>query len=321
MGASRVFVSVVIPAYNAESTIRTAIQSVLNQSHTNFELIAINDGSQDSTLEILQSINDPRLIIINQRENKGLVESLNAGISLSQGKYIARMDADDISALDRLEEQVKFLENNPEIGVLGTAFESIDPGGQMTTVRYKSNHNAIAFRHLYQIHLCHPTVIIRKSVLESNNLRYNQAFVHAEDYDLFNQLLKVSKAANLPTVHLVKVNGNQTVSNTHQQIQEENARRAKLELFEWLYVQLTPSLLEDYRKLNHQDYSSIQVAPKEIGRVLIQLLRGNLKRGFIQHAFLLKELSKLWFHFCLNKRAPFAFATVLVQMFLLFKKP
>lgn len=321
MDNSSLLASVLIPAYNAENTIVDAVQSVLIQTHTNFEIIVVDDGSQDATLELLKGIQDSRLRILEFPENRGLIDALNAGLELCKGKYVFRLDADDICKPSRIQEQICFLESNPEVGLLGTAFESIDSKGTTTLVRYASSHDTIAFKHLYQIHLCHPTVAIRKSVLIEQNLKYNIEYKHAEDYGLFNQLLKVTRASNLPSVLLTKVNALQTVSNRYSEIQETNSQRAKMELFEWLHVKITPELLQEYRKLNHQDYSSIQVAPKEIGRVLIQLLRGNLKRGFIQHAFLIKELSKLWFHFCLNKRAPFAFATVLVQMFLLFKKP
>jgi glycosyltransferase involved in cell wall biosynthesis len=311
---SSLLASVLIPAYNAENTIVDAVQSVLIQTHTNFEIIVVDDGSQDATLELLKGIQDSRLRILEFPENRGLIDALNAGLELCKGKYVFRLDADDICKPSRIQEQICFLESNPEVGLLGTAFESIDSKGTTTLVRYASSHDTIAFKHLYQIHLCHPTVAIRKSVLIEQNLKYNIEYKHAEDYGLFNQLLKVTRASNLPSVLLTKVNALQTVSNRYSEIQETNSQRAKMELFEWLHVKITPELLQEYRKLNHQDYTNITIPAIKLGKMLLQLIRGNKKRGFIEHRFLVNEIQRLWFHLCLNKRKPLAYLAIEIQI-------
>ena len=113
-------VSVVMPVYNGEKYLRESIDSILNQTYTDYEFIIVNDGSNDKTEEIILSYNDNRIRYIKNEKNLQIVKSLNRGIELAKGRYIARMDADDISLPRRFEKQITFMENNLEIGVCGT---------------------------------------------------------------------------------------------------------------------------------------------------------------------------------------------------------
>jgi glycosyltransferase involved in cell wall biosynthesis len=113
-------ISVLMSVYNGEKYLKEAVDSILNQTFSDFEFIVINDHSTDSTSEILFSYKDSRLKIIENDENIGITKSLNKGLRLVSGKYTARMDADDISFNNRLEKQLQYLEDNPDVGVLGT---------------------------------------------------------------------------------------------------------------------------------------------------------------------------------------------------------
>jgi glycosyltransferase involved in cell wall biosynthesis len=126
-------VSVVMSVYNNESYIREAVESVLNQSFKDFEFIIINDGSTDRTREILTSYTDERIRLFDQ-ENRGLTISLNRGLSLAKGSYIARMDGDDISDPERFAEEVRFLEQNEKIGLIGTYAHRIDEQGRIVSL-------------------------------------------------------------------------------------------------------------------------------------------------------------------------------------------
>ena len=110
-------ISVILPAYNAERFLEEAIDSILAQTYKNFELIVLNDGSTDRTEEIILSYNDPRIRYIKNESNLKLIKTLNKGIALARGKYIARMDADDISLPTRFEKEIEFMEIHPDIGV------------------------------------------------------------------------------------------------------------------------------------------------------------------------------------------------------------
>jgi len=113
-------ISVIMSVYNGEKYLREAIESILNQTFRDFEFIIINDGSTDKTSEILSSYNDPRIVIINNKRNIGLTKSLNKGLKMVKGEYIARQDADDVSLPERLERMVNFLDMNRDVGLLGS---------------------------------------------------------------------------------------------------------------------------------------------------------------------------------------------------------
>ena len=114
-----------MPVYNAERHLSESIKSILNQSFSEFEFLIINDGSSDGSREIIKSFNDSRIVLHDNNRNFGLTKSLNIGLNLAKGRYIARMDADDISYQNRLEKQYQFMENNPDIGFCGTWYKKI----------------------------------------------------------------------------------------------------------------------------------------------------------------------------------------------------
>src|ERR1700690_4145475 len=118
-------VSVILPVYNASTFLGGSIESLLNQTYRDFELLIVNDGSSDDSEKIILGYSDPRITYIRKASNTGIVETLNQGLSLAQGDYIARMDADDIALPERLELQVKFMDENKDVGVAGTWIEYI----------------------------------------------------------------------------------------------------------------------------------------------------------------------------------------------------
>jgi glycosyltransferase involved in cell wall biosynthesis len=187
-------ISVVMSVYNAEHYLKDAIESVLQQTYGNFEFIIINDGSSDGSLKIIQDykLKDHRIVLIN-RENRGLIASLNEGLSIAKGKYIARMDADDICIPSRLEKQLIFLENNPEFGVVGSRAVSIDGDGKVIR---KLNPPKMDFliksMLLFGNCIIHPSVMINRKNL-SNELYYSSEFLHAEDYELWSRVSKKNR--------------------------------------------------------------------------------------------------------------------------------
>ena len=123
------FVSIIMGVYNAEDTLREAIDSIIDQSYHDWELIICDDGSTDNSLTVAKNYTDPRIVVITNDHNMGLGYSLNKCLEKANGKYIARMDADDISMPERLEKQVYFLKHNPEYGVVSSAKTIIGTGG------------------------------------------------------------------------------------------------------------------------------------------------------------------------------------------------
>ncbi|EKO3617653.1 glycosyltransferase [Vibrio metschnikovii] len=196
-------VSVILPVYNAEKFIFDAIESILNQTFSDFELIVINDGSTDRSLNIIKRLvlTDSRVKVIN-RENKGLVFTLNEAISLANGEYIARMDADDICHKERLYKQVEFLDNNPDVDILGTWARVFYEDKTLGYIRHPVNHNKMLVRLIFSVCFCHPSVMFRKKIIPNNGELYNLDKNNCEDYALWVNLMNQYKYANLPEVLL-----------------------------------------------------------------------------------------------------------------------
>ncbi|MGF1697500.1 glycosyltransferase [Vibrio lamellibrachiae] len=190
-------ITVLLPAYNAEKYISRAIESVLSQTYIDFELLVINDGSTDDTLNIIKSYTDDRVRLVNLQENVGLISALNTGLNLADSKYIARMDADDICQPTRLERQVEFLEGNAEYVACGTSIINFNDSGE-GYMRYPETDEEIRVAlTFFERNICHPTVMIRRSSLEDNGIKYRSEFKYAEDYTLWIDLARIGKLYNL----------------------------------------------------------------------------------------------------------------------------
>ncbi len=194
------FVSVIMPVYNGAQYLREAIKSILNQTFHDFEFIIINDGSTDASQEIIDSFNDSRLVVIQQK-NMGLTKSLNKGLKIASGEYIARQDADDISFPDRFEKQVAYLDAHPEVAVLGGAIIRIDEkGNPLNKFVFPQSHEKIT-KKLYENgnQIVHSTVMFRKQQINSLG-NYNEIFEKSQDYELWLRVSHKSRLHNLSDV-------------------------------------------------------------------------------------------------------------------------
>jgi glycosyltransferase involved in cell wall biosynthesis len=196
-------ISVVFAVYNSEAYLKEAIDSVLSQTFEDFEFIIINDGSTDSSTEIILSYKDPRIVYMDNGSNKGLIYSLNVGISKSRGKYIARMDADDIALPQRLQVQYDFMEAHPEIGICGANIETFfDNSKEKLITRFPEDDRTVRAYTFFQSPFCHPTVMMRKAVLEKNKIEYPKDFFRTEDYAMWVEMLQYTQAHNIQSVLL-----------------------------------------------------------------------------------------------------------------------
>lgn len=193
-------ISVIMPVFNGERHLKEAVDSILNQTFSDFEFIIIDDGSTDSTPVILRSFSDTRIKLITHPTNQGIVSSLNEGIIASKGRYIARMDSDDISVSNRLELQLQFLENNPDYGLCAGNIVTIDEQNKViSSPWWKHNNLPIAWSLVWNNVIPHPTVMLRASTIPA--LAYRESFL-SEDYDLWLRMLKSSKIVRLDDVHI-----------------------------------------------------------------------------------------------------------------------
>lgn len=192
-------VTVLMPVYNGAAYLDEAVRSILDQTFTDFELLIIDDGSTDRSVEIVQSFSDPRIRLHRNDRNLGLIATLNKGLSFAAGDYIVRLDCDDVSLPTRLERQVDFMDRNPQIGIAGTWFEKIMDGNSMR-IKVPENDAMIRFYLIFDNTFLHSSIIIRKTFLDEQGLRYDPAFLHAEDYEFWVRCAKITELANLPEV-------------------------------------------------------------------------------------------------------------------------
>ncbi len=187
--------------FNEEQFIGEAIQSILDQTYTHFELIIVDDGSTDNTPSVIQYFSDPRIQFIISEKNNGVVHARNAALNISKGDYIAVLDADDIALSDRLEVEVNFLERNPEFGLVGGRSELIDENGE-----YLNKHQSLSLTPdetkvhlLFKNCFTHSTIMYRRKDLTKYN--FNDVFIKGcEDYDVIVKIASKMKVKNLPIV-------------------------------------------------------------------------------------------------------------------------
>lgn len=194
-------ISVLMSVYNGEAYLAEAIESILAQSFADFEFIIVNDGSTDGSGDIIRRYTDTRIRLLEQ-PNSGLIVALNRGVAEAQGKYIARMDADDIALPGRLALQYAHLEAHPEIGVLGGSISIMDAEGNRTRdSAYPQGHAEMAAFIVKGSPLAHPAVMMRTDLVKKLG-GYRAAYRHAEDYDLWLRVFEHSRIDNLPDIVL-----------------------------------------------------------------------------------------------------------------------
>lgn len=201
-------ISVIMPVYNGERFLREAIDSILNQTFSDFEFIIINDGSTDGTLEIIQSYTDERIRVVNNELNQGIVACLNHGTELARGEYIARMDADDISLPERFEKQVDYMNNHIDVGVLGGNVIEFDINSKKEKITsLPLGDLPIRWMMCFENPLRHPTIMMRKKLLVT--VGGYKDFKASEDYDLWQRLSCFTKLANLKeSILMYRYHGN-----------------------------------------------------------------------------------------------------------------
>jgi glycosyltransferase involved in cell wall biosynthesis len=196
-------VSVLMPVHNNEKYLKEAMDSILNQTFDDFEFLIIDDKSTDNSLQIVESYNDPHIRLVKNSTNMGIACSLNKVLELAKGEYIAIMDADDVAVIDRFTVQTDFLDNHPEIGIVGSAIEAIDEQGQPFRIVTNPFTDAeIRWHLLLKNPFSHSAVMFRRNLIEKHGLFYDRQFETVQDYDFWSRLLLLTKGANISQVLL-----------------------------------------------------------------------------------------------------------------------
>lgn len=220
-------ISVVMPVYNGGKFLVQSIKSILSQTCHNFEFIIIDDGSTDSSADIIKSFADQRIKYFKNEVNKGLIFSLNKGLDLSGGEYIARMDQDDISLRDRFTKQLKILERNPDVGICGAFMKTFGKNKRSRVARFQTTPEKIKAYVLFNTAIPHPTMMMRKSLLLKHGLRY-------EDYKNVEDLAFCFKASHcFPLLNVPEVLLNYRISNTS--MMASNSLESRIPVFKSIY--------------------------------------------------------------------------------------
>ncbi len=226
-------VSVVMMAYNAERFARQAIESILNQTYTDFELLIIDDGSTDGSPGIFREYarRDARVRIHTQPRNLGIANARNMGLQLARGKYMAVMDADDVSLPERLARQVAYLDAYPEIGVLGAGAWLIDENGQRQGgFDYPLSHNLVYWSLCFYDPIINPVVMLRTELARAVG-GYRAEFLVAQDYDLWARLSSQTCIENLPERLLLLRKHGQNITTTKRLLTLERSAAISRDLF------------------------------------------------------------------------------------------
>lgn len=193
-------ISVITSVFNAEETIKDSVESILGQTFSDFEFIIVDDGSTDNSFDIIERIKDPRIVCLKNESNIGLSASLNRALNMAKGEYVARHDADDFSIRERLEHQAKFLDANPEVGILGGQMEVINRNNHVIDLySLPTSHGKLAWRLLFDRSFAHPTVMMRREVV-AQVAGYDESLRVSQDHQLWTELVRRTRFANLSEV-------------------------------------------------------------------------------------------------------------------------
>lgn len=233
-------ISVIMPAYNAEKYIAEAIDSILAQTYRDFEFIILNDCSKDRTEEIILSYTDPRIVYLKNEKNMGVAATLNRGLSVAKGEYIARMDADDISLPMRFEKQVAYLDENPKIAVLGCNVECFEGGKILSTGGSSSDPVQMRVDMFFACGLAHPGVMTRRAVIGELG-GYDPEFEGLEDYELWCRVQENWQVVSLLEVLLrYRIHGGQVTKNPSERFVQRMHRLKQRQLQQLELPQDTP---------------------------------------------------------------------------------
>lgn len=294
-----------MPVYNAEKYVKQAIQSILDQSYTHFELHIINDGSTDGSLDIIKSFTDERIHLVENGANLGLIATLNKGFDLSHGKYIARMDADDVAMPNRLKKQVEFLDVNPEVGVYGSAYTDLKQGELGDTTVFLEDHDSLKTILFFNSCMAHPTVMIRSEVLKNNELYYNAEFKHAEDYEFWVRLIEKTKFSNSRKSLLQYRIHDKQISHTEKAAQLIVAAHVRLFMIEKLGIKPTENELRIHNaigdKIVLKGFENIQYTEQWI----LKLVEANSKIHVVKEIPFNSYLALVFQDVCANSSVGF----------------
>ncbi|UOQ87050.1 glycosyltransferase family 2 protein [Gracilibacillus salinarum] len=283
-------VTVFIPVYNCEDYIVETLDSMLNQTYKNLEILLVNDGSTDKSVEVINSFNDPRIKLINNEKNMGIPFSRNVGLTRAAGDYLVIMDSDDISVRTRVEEQVKYMENNPEIDAAGSYYIKFnDSNERKIRPSNFTKPEELKIELMFFNPIANPSAIVRMNTVSKHKLTYSLEHFVSQDYGFWAQLSKVGKISIIPEYLLKYRSGHENITKKSK-ANKTLKRKAvissiQLDLLNYYEFNLNNDELEIYHDFFSFNYSSIEQIESIIN--LVQKIKhfGEASRHFDQATF------------------------------------
>lgn len=295
-------VTVLMPVYNAELYLKNTIDSILNQTYTEFEFLIINDGSIDGSEEIIKSYTDPRINYVKNDKNLKLIKTLNKGIDLAKGKYIVRIDADDFALKDRLAIQVEFMERNSGIIASGSFYYVINEFNErIEDKQLPITNQEICFSMLFFNPICHPSVIWRNDIVKNNKIYFKEEYIHAEDYKFWYDLSQFGHLANISKKLIEYRIHDQQVSSVYSKEQMNTDFKIKSEVLKGLFdLTFDENIFKLLNKsgLNNQErnlllnfFLNLHLSNKRIKKFENDYLLTKIRSKIIQTTSELKRIS------------------------------
>ncbi len=315
-----VMISVVMPTYNTPTCIlREAVESILNQTYEDFEFIIIDDGSTNDSVDYLNSLKDRRIRLIRNPENLGITKSLNIGFQVARGKYIARMDGDDVALPERFIKQYRFMERHPDVILCGSACKNIGADSRLIRVKeqnldMETYRISALFRNPGPIH---PTAFFNHALLLKYGLKYDESLIYSQDYGLWVEIGKVGHVCKLKDVLLLRrVHENQISGKLRKEqvrcdlmiqgkllrkllgdVTEEEVERHFWFSSGYYDVSICPEMTEWYRRLTEaNDRVGIYDRKKFKGFINNTIIKQSVIRSFTPEMSMRKRVGRL-FHY------------------------
>lgn len=290
-------VSVLMAVYNGERYLREAMDSIIGQTFTDFEFLIINDGSTDSSARIIQSYCDPRICLVDSDSNLGLTVSLNRGLGLAKGEFVARMDADDISKPERLALQVSFMDANPQVGVCGSW---VQYSSDKCVWKLPERSEEIRCWQFHTVGVAHPSVMMRRQFFAEHRLLYDPQYRYAQDFELWGRAIRYMDFANIQKVLLdYRISPAQICAKYGT---EQLAAIAPLRLQRVRELGIEPT--SDQQQLHEMIMNGvIPAGPEYLDRAeqwLLQLESANRAAGTYPTDHFSRRLLDIWFSICIS---------------------
>ena len=258
-------VSIVMPAYNMAAFLLECIPSILEQDYDNFELIIVDDGSTDQTAEVVHSFLDNRIVYV--RREHDYMASMNVGIRLTKGKYIMRMDADDLMLQGRIRKQVEYMEAHPEVDVCGSGMKNF--GKDDSSLHGLTGHTSIISSLLLYNTMAHPTIIMRKESVEhyiaKHETLYDKEYVYAEDYRLWTCMaMEGFRFDNIKDMLIKHRISSQAVTSVYAEESRRTAEKIKTEYLKYAIQEICQKgetferIIDDIMKLSSENQLNLQ---------------------------------------------------------------